>query len=83
MRNRQRGVTAIGWLILLTPFAIVDLCRHPPGADLPQLHEGRQGHRPGRQRSQGRRCQSDRRSSTAIDKHFEIDMVEYPERPRT
>ena len=23
MRNRQRGVTALGWLILLTPFAIV------------------------------------------------------------
>ena len=77
MRNRQKGVTAIGWLFLLTPLAIVvyagirvapvylnymKVVRAMEGA----VTETKVG---------GASPQSIR---ATIDKHFEIDMVDYP-----
>lgn len=76
MRNRQRGVTAIGWLVLLTPLAVVvyagirltpvylnymKVAKAMDGA----VTELKSGASPDSIRS-------------TIDKHFEIDMVEYP-----
>ena len=76
MRNRQRGVTFIGWLVLLIPFAIVGYAgmRLAPvylnymkvvrALNLVASDAG--GH-------------SDPTSiRSTIDKHFEIDMVDYP-----
>jgi hypothetical protein len=77
MRNRQRGVTAIGWLFLLTPIAIVGYA----GIRLAPLYlnymkvtraldQVATDLKEGGGDPQGIR--------TAVDKHFEIDMVEYP-----
>ena len=77
MRNKQLGVTAIGWLILLTPFAIVGYA----GVRLLPLYlnymkvvktlEGTAS-----ELKSGGASASAIKSS--IDKHFEIDMVDYP-----
>ena len=76
MRNRQRGVTFIGWLFLLTPLAIVVYA----GIRLAPVYlnymkvaraldsvpsEVKGGADPSAIRN-------------TIDKHFEIDMVDYP-----
>ena len=80
MRNRQQGVTAIGWLVLLTPFAIVGYA----GIRLAPLYlnymkvvraidnaaSGAKGGAGGAGDATAIR--------TAIDRHFEIDMVEFP-----
>ena len=78
MRNKQLGVTALGWLILLTPFAIVGYA----GVRLMPLYLNymkvtRAMDQAGGElkASGGGTAQSIR---TAIDKHFEIDMVDYP-----
>ena len=42
MRHSQRGVTFIGWLVLLVPVAIVVYAGIRLAPDLPQLHAGRQ-----------------------------------------
>jgi Domain of unknown function (DUF4845) len=76
MRSRQRGVTALGWLFLLTPMAIVlyagvrlapvylNYMKVVRALDLVASD------------STGN---SDPRSIlNTIDKHFEIDMVDYP-----
>ena len=78
MRNKQLGVTAIGWLILLTPFAIVGYAgvRLLPlylnymkvTRALEQVHGELRG-------AGGGTAESIR---NAVDKHFEIDMVDYP-----
>ncbi len=78
MRNKQLGVTAIGWLILLTPFAIVGYAgvRLAPlylnymkvTRAMDQVHGELRG-------AGGGTAESIR---NAIDKHFEIDMVDYP-----
>src|SRR5450631_1385427 len=78
MRNKQLGVTAIGWLILLTPFAIVGYAgvRVLPlylnymkvTRALDQAHGELKG-------AGGGTAASIR---TAVDKHFEVDMVDYP-----
>jgi hypothetical protein len=79
MRNRQVGVTTIGWLVLLTPFAIVlyagirlapiylnymKVVRAVDNAASSVKTSGNEGD-----------VQAIR---TAIDRHFEIDMVDYP-----
>jgi Domain of unknown function (DUF4845) len=78
MRNKQLGVTAIGWLILLTPFAIVGYAgvRVAP-LYLNYMKVTRALEQSGGElkASGGGTAQSIR---TAIDKHFEIDMVDYP-----
>ena len=76
MRNRQRGVTALGWLFLLTPLAIVvyagvrllpvylNYMKVVRALDL--VASDASGH-------------SDVSSiRNTIDKHFEIDMVDFP-----
>ena len=78
MRNKQLGVTAIGWLILLTPFAIVGYA----GVRLLPLYLNymkvtrAMEQAGGELRSNGTGTADAIR--IAIDKHFEIDMVEYP-----
>ena len=78
MRNRQRGVTAIGWLILLTPFAIVIYAgiRLAP-VYLNYMKVAKALDQAGNEVKAG--GASPTAIKTAIDKHFEIDMVEYPE----
>ena len=76
MRSRQRGVTALGWLFLLTPLAIVvyagvrllpvylNYMKVVRALDLVASDAG--GH-------------NDVTSiRNTIDKHFEIDMVDFP-----
>jgi hypothetical protein len=77
MRNRQRGVTAIGWLILLTPIAVLGYA----GIRLAPLYLNYMkvtkalGQVASDYKEGGGDPQSIRRT---IDKHFEIDMVDYP-----
>jgi hypothetical protein len=77
MRNRQRGVTFIGWIVLLTPLAIVVYAgvRLAPVylnymkvvRALSLVASDASGH-------------GDPNSiRTTIDRHFEIDMVDYPQ----
>ena len=79
MRNRQQGVTAIGWLVLLTPFAIVGYA----GVRLAPVYLNYLKV----VRAIDNAASSVKTSSsagdvtairTAIDRHFEIDMVNYP-----
>jgi len=76
-RNKQSGVTALGWLILLTPFAIVIYAgiRATPVylnyLKVVKTLEGTKSELKG-----GANASS---IKTAIDKHFEIDMVNYPD----
>src|SRR5215471_1811959 len=75
MRKRQLGVTALGWLILLTPFAVVGYAgiRAAPVylkyLKVVRALEGTASELKGG----GANPQSIR---TAIDKHFEIDMID-------
>ena len=76
MRSRQRGVTFIGWLFLLTPLAVVGYA----GVRLAPVYlnymkvvralnlvvSDAQGNT------------DPRAIRSTIDKHFEIDMVDYP-----
>jgi len=76
-RNKQLGVTALGWLILLTPFAIVIYAgiRATPVylnyLKVVKTLEGTKSDLKG-----GANATS---IKSAIDKHFEIDMVNYPD----
>ena len=77
MRNRQVGVTAIGWLFLLTPVAIVVYAgiRLAP-VYLNYMKVAKAMDQVGNElKAGGVSAQSIR---TSIDKHFEIDMVDYP-----
>ena len=77
MRNRQMGVTAIGWLFLLSPLAVVlyaGIRLAPVYLDYMMVVKAMEG-TVGELKAGGVSPQSIR---TAIDKHFEIDMVEYP-----
>ena len=77
MRNRQRGVTAIGWLFLLTPIAIVGYA----GIRLAPLYLNHM--KVTRALDQ---VASDYKAGggdpttirSVVDKHFEIDMVDFP-----
>src|SRR5215469_3107191 len=77
MRKRQLGVTAIGWLFLLTPFAVVIYAgiRLAP-VYLNYMKVAKAMDQAGNElKASGVNPVSIR---TAIDKHFEIDMVDYP-----
>jgi hypothetical protein len=76
MRNRQVGVTAIGWLFLLTPLAIVVYAgiRLAP-VYLNYMKVVKAMDQAGGELKGGASAQTIR---ATIDKHFEIDMVEYP-----
>jgi hypothetical protein len=77
MRNRQLGVTAIGWLFLLTPLAIVIYAgiRLAP-VYLNYMKVAKAMDQAGSElKAGGANAQAIR---STIDKHFEIDMVEYP-----
>ena len=76
MRNRERGVTAIGWLFLLTPFAIVGYA----GIRLAPLYLNymkvvRALDQAASDFKSGGDSQSLR---VAVDRHFEVDMVDFP-----
>ena len=76
-RNRQLGVTALGWLILLIPFAIVVYAgiRLAP-IYLNYMKVAKAIDQAGNELKSGgvnAQLHQDR-----LDKHFEIDMVEYP-----
>ena len=76
MRNRQRGVTFIGWIVLLTPLAIVVYA----GVRLAPVYLNyMKVVRALSLVASDSTGNNDPRSIRAtIDKHFEIDMVDYP-----
>jgi hypothetical protein len=76
MRNRQKGVTFIGWIFLLTPLAVVGYAgiRMAP-LYLNYMKVVKAMDQAGGELKGEASPQSIR---TAIDKHFEIDMVDYP-----
>jgi hypothetical protein len=76
MRNRERGVTLIGWLVLLTPFAIVGYAgmRLAP-LYLNYMKVARALEQAATEYKSGGDPESLRRS---VDKHFDIDMVQFP-----
>lgn len=76
-RNRQLGVTALGWLILLTPFAIVlyaGIRIAPVYLNYMKVVRTLDG-----TAKELRTGASSAQIKAAIDKHFEIDMVNYPD----
>jgi hypothetical protein len=77
-RNRQLGVTAVGWLVLLTPFAIVLYAgiRIAP-VYLNYLKVVRALEGTAKELKDGGASVTS--IKTAIDRHFEIDMVNYPD----
>jgi Domain of unknown function (DUF4845) len=78
MRNRQAGVTFLGWIILLTPFAIVGYAgmRLAP-IYLNYMKVARACDQAAADVKTGG-ASSAQALKLAIDKHFEIDMVDYP-----
>ncbi len=77
-RNRQLGVTALGWLILLTPFAIVlyaGMRLAPVYLNYMKVVRALDGTAT-ELKGGGASAAS---IKAAIDKHFEIDMVNYPD----
>ncbi len=76
MRNRQRGVTFIGWIVLLTPLAIVGYA----GMRLAPVYLNymKVVRALSLVASDGSGHGDPNSIRTTIDKHFEIDMVDYP-----
>lgn len=77
MHSRQRGVTMLGWLFLLTPMAVVVYAgiRLTP-VYLNYMKVARALEQVSTEfKTGGTNPQSIR---TAVDKHWEIDMVDYP-----
>jgi hypothetical protein len=76
MRSRQRGVTALGWLFLLTPLAIVIYA----GVRLAPVYLNymKVVRALDLVASDATGVTDARSIQTTIDKHFEIDMVDYP-----
>jgi hypothetical protein len=76
MRNRQLGVTAIGWLFLLAPVAVVVYAgiRLAP-VYLNYMKVAKAMDQAGSELKSAANPQTIR---ATIDRHFEIDMVEYP-----
>jgi|SRR6516165_2437756 len=78
MRNRQLGVTVIGWLFLLTPVAVVIYAgiRLAP-VYLNYMKVAKAMDQAGHDVKSGG-AGGAAAIRAAIDRHFEIDMVEYP-----
>lgn len=76
MRFRQRGVTFVGWLVLLTPVAMVGYAavRLAPV----YLNYMKVVRALNLVASDAAGNSDPRAIRTTIDKHFEIDMVDYP-----
>ena len=76
MRKKEKGVTAIGWVFLLTPLAILAYA----GIRLTPVYLNyMKVVRAMQQAAADNRNASDAQPiRTAIDRHFEIDMVEFP-----
>jgi len=76
MRSRQTGVTAIGWLVLLTPFAIVGYA----GIRLAPIYLNyMKVVKAMNQLTTELKGNADSNAIVrSLDKHFEIDMVDYP-----
>ena len=76
MRFRQRGVTFIGWLFLLTPLAVVGYA----GMRLAPVYLNymKVVRALNLVASDAAGNADPRTIRTTIDKHFEIDMVDYP-----
>ncbi len=76
MRKREKGVTAIGWLFLLTPVAIVlyaGIRLTPVYLNYMKVVKAMQ------QAANDNRNAADAQPiRTAIDRHFEIEVVEFP-----
>jgi hypothetical protein len=77
MRNRQLGVTFIGWLFLLTPLAIVVYAgiRLTP-LYLNYMKVAKAMEQVGGELKAGGANPTSIRNT--LDRHFEIDMVDYP-----
>jgi len=78
VRNRQRGVTLIGWLVLLTPLAIVvytGIRLTPVYLNYMNVARTLERLRGELRDTSGITPQSIR---TTIEKHFEIESVNYP-----
>ena len=76
-RNRQLGVTAIGWLFLLTPVAIVvyaGIRATPVYLNYLKVVKALEG-----TASELKENATPTSIKTAIDRHFEIDMLNYPD----
>ena len=77
MRTRQTGVTALGWLFLLTPLAIVVYA----GIRLAPVYLNYLKVVRALESTAGEMKASSADANSiiiSIDRHFEIDMVEYP-----
>ena len=77
-RNKQLGVTALGWLILLTPFAIVlyaGIRVAPVYLNYLKVVKTLDGTK---NELRGGTV-NPTTIKTAVDRHFEIDMVNYPD----
>ena len=77
MRNRQQGVTGVGWVVLLTPFALVGYA----GIRLAPLYLNymKVVRAIDNAASSAKSGPGDAAAiRTAIDRHFEIDMVDFP-----
>ena len=77
MRKRQKGVTAIGWLFLLTPLAIViyaGIRLTPVYLNYMKVAKAMDGAKSELKASEI----TPQTIRATIDRHFEIDMVEYP-----
>lgn len=75
MRSRQRGVTALGWLIMMVPFAIVGYA----GIRLAPVYLNYM--KVVKTLNDVAADAADTTPTairTTIDRHFEIDMVDYP-----
>ena len=79
MRNRQQGVTTIGWLFLLAPLAIVVYAgiRLAP-VYLNYMKVVRAIDNAASTAKGGAGAGDATAIRTAIDRHFEIDMVDFP-----
>jgi Domain of unknown function (DUF4845) len=76
MRNREKGVTAIGWVFLLTPLAILGYAAirlTPVYLNYMKVTRAME-----QAASDNRGASDAQQIRTAIDRHFEIDMVEFP-----
>jgi hypothetical protein len=77
MRNRQTGVTVLGWLVLLTPLVVVlyaGIRLAPVYLNYLKVSRTLES-TAGEVKTGGANAQAIR---STIDRHFEIDMVEYP-----